>query len=109
MTVFVDGTNPAQFIPRSSERIFMTVEATGSDETDAAAVPVDVAHTVVSVFADSTAKGVRLADTAQIGDQVQFIRPLGGTDYVVYKPDGSVLSATGAGAQMYNYTPDGWL
>jgi len=107
MTIFGDHSDPVAFLPRSNERVFIAITATGSDHTDAAIVPVDSTHALVWVDCDDSSKGVIIADTGVIGDTLKFIRPSGGEPFKVYRPNGTTLE-TGVTNMDSFFTPNGW-
>jgi hypothetical protein len=106
MTIYVDGANPPVLIQRISDRVFVSVDATGSDNTDAALVEIVSSDTTVWVNSDDAAKGIKLVG-GEIGDIVLFLRPSGGEQFHVYRPNGTELSSAGVGLTSY-YTPNGW-
>ena len=106
MTIFIDGTNPPALIQRISDRVFVSVSATGSDGTDATEVEIVSSNMTVWVASDDPEKGVKIIG-GEIGDIVLFLRPAGGELFHVYRPNGTELSDTGSGLQSY-CTPNGW-
>lgn len=107
MTTIIDPAGSPTIVFRSNDPVFYGADASGSDETDAALLPIYSSRTVVLVTSDSSGKGVKISGEGVIGDTLD-IHGNSGSLYNIYKPNGDLLGAQSAGRRL-TLTPNGWV
>lgn len=108
MTTIIDPAGTPTVVFRSTDPVYCTVAATGSDGTDAAQLMTYSSRTVFLITTDDNNKGIKLPANSELADTIEIIGEPANPGYKIYDETGVFLGANNAVPRRLTRVSYGW-